>query len=257
VYAASITYTLNDLTIPYNLVTTLESLFEALKSADYHFVLVPATFLEQTHDALQGKQHPSPALISLSDFSLGQSQRSVRTLIMPAYALSIANILNDVSDSKDLSYEPVVGARFIAPDARILVVDDVTTNLKVVRGLIAPYKMQIDCCTSGAEALRLVQEKTYDMVFMDHMMPDMNGIETLKAIRALEGEYFQNLPVIALTANAMKGMRQQYLDYGFQDYLMKPIEMARLDAILAQWVPHEKQVKLMKEPDIEDASTTR
>jgi CheY-like chemotaxis protein/HPt (histidine-containing phosphotransfer) domain-containing protein len=162
---------------------------------------------------------------------------------MPAYALSIANILNEVADSKDLSYEPVTGVRFIATEARILIVDDVTTNLKVVRGLIAPYKMQIDCCTSGAEALHLVQEKAYDMVFMDHMMPDMNGVETLKAIRALEGAYFQDLPVVVLTANAMKGMRQEYLDYGFQDYLMKPIEIARLDTVLAQWVPHEKQVK--------------
>jgi CheY-like chemotaxis protein len=78
---------------------------------------------------------------------------------------------------------------------------------------------------------------------MDHMMPDMNGVETLKAIRALEGAYFQNLSVVVLTANAMKGMRQEYLAYGFQDYLMKPIEIARLDAVLTQWIPREKQNK--------------
>jgi CheY-like chemotaxis protein len=78
---------------------------------------------------------------------------------------------------------------------------------------------------------------------MDHMMPDMDGIDTLNAIRVLEGEYFQRLPIVVLTANAMKGMRQQYLDYGFQDYLMKPIEIARLDTVLTQWVPRNKQVK--------------
>jgi CheY-like chemotaxis protein len=164
-------------------------------------------------------------------------------LVIPAYALSIANILNEVSDGKDPSYEPVEGVRFIAPDARVLIVDDVMINLKVVRGLVAPYKMQIDCCTSGAEALRLVQDKAYDLVFMDHMMPDMNGVETLKAIRALDGASFQTLPIVVLTANAMKGMRQEYLDYGFQDYLMKPIEIARLDTVLAQWIPRAKQVK--------------
>jgi CheY-like chemotaxis protein len=162
---------------------------------------------------------------------------------MPAYALSIANVLNDVSDSKDPSYAPVEGVRFIAPEARVLIVDDVMINLKVARGLVAPYKMQIDCCTSGAEALRLIGEKAYDLVFMDHMMPDMNGVETLKAIRALGGAYVQTLPVVVLTANAMKGMRQEYLDYGFQDYLMKPIEIVRLDTVLAQWIPREKQIK--------------
>jgi signal transduction histidine kinase/CheY-like chemotaxis protein/HPt (histidine-containing phosphotransfer) domain-containing protein len=246
-YAASIAYTLNNLEIPYNLVNTLEALFEALKSADYSFVFVPALFLEQTSDALRGRES-RPTLISLSSLNLGQSQRSVRVLVMPAYALSIANILNDVSDSKDPSYKPVEGVRFIAPEARVLIVDDVTTNLKVARGLIAPYKTRIDCCTSGAEALRLVREKAYDLVFMDHMMPDMNGVETLKAIRALGGAYFEELPVVALTANAMKGMRQEYLDYGFQDYLMKPIEITRLDAVLARWIPREKQNK--NKPDL-------
>jgi CheY-like chemotaxis protein len=241
-YTASMVYTLNNLNVPYHLVNTLEALLEALKSGNYHFVFVPALFLEQTYNALQGRE-PHPTLIILSDFSLGQPQRSIRTLIMPAYALSIANILNEVSDSKDLSYKPVEGVRFTAPDVRVLFVDDVMINLKVVSGLVAPYKMQIDCCTSGAEALRLVQEKAYDLVFMDHMMPDMNGIDTLKAIRSLEGGYFQHLPIVVLTANAMKGMRQEYLDYGFQDYLMKPIEIARLDTVLEQWVPHAKQVK--------------
>jgi CheY-like chemotaxis protein/HPt (histidine-containing phosphotransfer) domain-containing protein len=242
VYAASIVYTLNNLAVPYDQVNTLESLFEEVKAKDYHFIFVPSIFLEQTREAVRGKR-PSPALVGLSDFNLGQSQRNISTLVMPAYALSVANILNEVADSKDLSQEPVTGVRFIATEARVLIVDDVTTNLKVVRGLIAPYKMQVDCCTSGAEALRLVQEKVYDLVFMDHMMPDMNGIETLQAIRALDGAYFEALPVVVLTANAMKGMRQEYLDYGFQDYLMKPIEIARLETVLAQWIPREKQVK--------------
>jgi signal transduction histidine kinase/CheY-like chemotaxis protein/HPt (histidine-containing phosphotransfer) domain-containing protein len=246
-YAASIAYTLKNLSVPYNMVNTLESLFEELKSDAYRFVFVPALFLEQTSAVLQERAlqgwESHPTLISLSSFNLGQDRRSVRALIMPAYALSIANILNDVSDSKDPSYEPVEDVRFIAPDARVLIVDDVVINLKVARGLVAPYKMQIDCCTSGAEALRLVQEKAYDLVLMDHMMPDMNGVETLKAIRVLEDAYVQTLPIVVLTANAMKGMRQEYLDYGFQDYLMKPIDIARLDAVLAQWIPHEKQLK--------------
>jgi signal transduction histidine kinase/CheY-like chemotaxis protein/HPt (histidine-containing phosphotransfer) domain-containing protein len=241
-YAESIAYTLSNLTVPFNMVNTVEELFEELKRADYHFVFVPAIFLERTNQALHGRE-ARPTLISLSSSNLGQEQRSVRALVMPAYALSIANILNGEFDAKDPSYEHVEGVRFIAEEARILIVDDVMINLKVARGLLAPYKMEIDCCTSGAAAFHLVQEKAYDLVLMDHMMPDMNGIETLQAIRALEDAYFQNLPIIVLTANAMKGMRQEYLDHGFQDYLMKPIEIARLDAVLAQWIPRKKQVK--------------
>jgi CheY-like chemotaxis protein/HPt (histidine-containing phosphotransfer) domain-containing protein len=166
---------------------------------------------------------------------------------MPAYVLPIANILNgDASqnhNNAEVRQNTSYNARFIAPDAHVLAVDDVTTNLKVLRGLIAPYKMQIDCCTSGNEALKLVQEKVYDLVFLDHMMPGMDGIETLKAIRALGSDYYQKLRIVALTANAMQGMREQYLGYGFQDYLIKPIEIARLDAVLAHWLPPAKRIK--------------
>jgi CheY-like chemotaxis protein len=243
VYAASIMYSMKSLDVPCDLVGSYEDMLVALARDTYRFVFVPFIFLEQTREFLRNLEY-SPVLISLSDLSPGQVQRNVHTLVMPAYALSIANILNGMSSGKDLSYEPVEqGVRFTAPDMHILIVDDVTINLKVVRGLIAPYKMQIDCCTSGNEALRLVQEKTYDIVFLDHMMPGMDGIETLKAIRALDGEYFQKLTVIALTANAVKGMREMFLENGFQDYLGKPIEIARLDAVLTQWIPQNKRVK--------------
>jgi CheY-like chemotaxis protein len=223
-------------------------------------VFVPSIFLEQVQKIVCGDDEtPSDhvsipetgantIIVNLADTRLGQAQRTVHTLYMPAYVLPIANILNgDASQNhnnaaagqNNTSYN----ARFIAPDAHILAVDDVTTNLKVLRGLIAPYKMQIDCCTSGNEALKLVQEKVYDMVFLDHMMPGMDGIATLKAIRALNSDYYQKLPIVALTANAMQGMREQYLSYGFQDYLIKPIEIARLDAVLAHWLPPAKLIK--------------
>jgi signal transduction histidine kinase/CheY-like chemotaxis protein/HPt (histidine-containing phosphotransfer) domain-containing protein len=243
VYAASIMYSMNSLGVFCEPVSSYEAMLEALTRDIYQFVFVPFIFLEQTREFLRGLEY-SPTLISLSDLSPGQVQRNIHTLVMPAYALSIANILNGMPSGKDLSYEPIEqGVRFIAPDVRILIVDDVTINLKVVRGLIAPYKMQIDCCTSGNEALRLAQEKAYDIVFLDHMMPGMDGIETLKAIRALDGEYFQKLTVIALTANAVQGMREMFLENGFQDYLGKPIEIARLDAALTRWIPSNKRLK--------------
>jgi CheY-like chemotaxis protein len=132
--------------------------------------------------------------------------------------------------------------RFIAPDARILVVDDINTNLVVTSGLLAIYKSHVDTCTSGADAISMVQNKHYDMVFMDHMMPEMDGIEATRNIRALEGEYYKNLPIIALTANAIIGMKEMFLSNGFNDYLSKPIEISKLDDTLATWLPGDKQM---------------
>ncbi|MCL2123777.1 MAG: ATP-binding protein [Desulfovibrionaceae bacterium] len=131
-------------------------------------------------------------------------------------------------------------AAFIAPDFRILVVDDNAANLKVAVGLLAPYEMKADACRSGAEALALAQKNEYDLVFMDHMMPGMDGVETLAAIRALGGRC-ETLPVVAFTANAMTGMREFFLKKGFDDYLSKPIELPKLHELIEKQVPAEKR----------------
>jgi CheY-like chemotaxis protein/HPt (histidine-containing phosphotransfer) domain-containing protein len=130
---------------------------------------------------------------------------------------------------------------FIAPDFSVLVVDDVVTNLSVTKGLLGPYRVKVDTCTSGAEALSLVQERVYDLVFMDHMMPDMDGIETVAAIRALGGR-FEKLPIAALTANVVVGMKEIFQQNGFDDFLPKPVEMAKLHDLIERWIPIEKRV---------------
>jgi CheY-like chemotaxis protein len=131
--------------------------------------------------------------------------------------------------------------RFTAPGARILIVDDIATNLQVASGLLAPYEMTADVCNNGAEAVRMVRENAYDLVFMDHMMPDMDGVEAAAEIRALDGNYFKTVPIIALTANAISGMREMFLENGFNDYLSKPIEISKLNEIIERWIPPEKR----------------
>ncbi|MDR1368019.1 MAG: response regulator [Candidatus Accumulibacter sp.] len=130
-------------------------------------------------------------------------------------------------------------AAFIAPGARVLVVDDFPSNLKVAEGLLALYRIKADTCLGGEEAIRRVGKRDYDLVFMDHMMPGMDGIETTAAIRAL-GSRFTSLPIIALTANAVSGMKEMFLENGFSDFLPKPIEMTKLDRMLKKWVATEK-----------------
>jgi CheY-like chemotaxis protein len=162
---------------------------------------------------------------------------------MPAYAVSIANILNGVSDANTFASAGGVNIRFVAPEAVVLIVDDITTNLKVAEGLMLPYEMQIDLCKSGVEAIKAVQNKRYDLVLMDHMMPKMNGLEATERIRAL-GEsdpFFAALPIIALTANAVVGTKEMYLRSGFDDYLSKPIDMSKLAVVLEKWIPRAKR----------------
>jgi signal transduction histidine kinase/DNA-binding NarL/FixJ family response regulator len=137
------------------------------------------------------------------------------------------------------------------PYARVLVVDDVQTNLDVAKGIMKPYGMKVDCVTSGFEAVDLVRagEPKYDAIFMDHMMPEMDGMETTRVIREeIDSDYARTIPIIALTANAIIGNEELFLQHGFQAFLTKPIDMMRMDSILRQWVRH-KELELEHEPE--------
>ncbi|MDR0324454.1 MAG: response regulator [Treponema sp.] len=134
--------------------------------------------------------------------------------------------------------------RISLPYARVLVVDDVTTNLDVAKGMMRPYGMQIDCLRSGKEAVDAVREEKikYNAIFMDHMMPEMDGIEAAEIIRKEIGtEYAKTVPIIALTANAIMGNEEMFLSRGFNAFLPKPIELPRLDAIIREFVRDKKQ----------------
>ncbi|MCL2182391.1 MAG: ATP-binding protein [Chitinispirillia bacterium] len=137
--------------------------------------------------------------------------------------------------------EAAAASIFTAPDAKVLIVDDVPTNLKVAQGLLMIYEMQVHTCLSGAEAIEAVKNTEYDAIFMDHMMPEMDGIEAAMRIRNLGGKRYTKLPVIALTANAVSGMKEMFLQNGFNDYLSKPIDTLKLNSVLEKWIPKEKQ----------------
>ena len=143
-------------------------------------------------------------------------------------------------NKKILTRYDACDALFTAPDFRVLIVDDVSSNLKVAKGLLGPYEMMMDTCQSGIEALSLVQKNDYDLVLMDHMMPDMDGIETTEAIRALGGR-FEKIPIVALTANAVFGMKEMFLKKNFDDFLSKPVEISKLHELLERWVPEERR----------------
>ena len=126
---------------------------------------------------------------------------------------------------------------FTAPLAKIMVVDDNEMNQKVAIGLLSPLKMQIDTAENGKQALDMICSKKYDLVFMDHMMPVMDGIEAVTKLRAMEDEYYKNLPVIALTANAVVEARAKFLEAGMNDFTAKPINLKDICAKIRQWLP--------------------
>lgn len=125
------------------------------------------------------------------------------------------------------------------PNARVLLVDDTPINLKVTSHLLKKYEMTVDLANSGAEAIEMVQKADYDIVFMDHMMPGMDGVEATHHIRELGGK-FEQLVVIALTANALSEAKEMFLQEGLQDFLAKPIDAKLLDEILNKWIPVEE-----------------
>lgn len=129
------------------------------------------------------------------------------------------------------------------PYARVLVVDDVPTNLAVASGILKRYSIQTDCVGSGREAIQAVRDEKvrYNAIFMDHLMPEMDGIEATRRIRDIDSEYARNVPIIAFTANAIVGNEAMFLSNGFQGFITKPIELVHLDAVIREWVRDESK----------------
>jgi CheY-like chemotaxis protein len=185
--------------------------------------------------------------VLLADYGSEVGIHDIRFLVLPAHTLSIANVINHKTEPRSSAERGKAAIKFTAPSARVLIVDDIATNLKVAQGLLLPYNMLIDTCTTGAASIEFIKKNKYDLVFMDHMMPGMDGIEAAAIIRAWEKEHApefpKETPIIALTANAISGMKEMFLHRGFNDYLAKPIEMLKLHEILRKWIPPEKQIR--------------
>ncbi|MDE6664552.1 MAG: response regulator, partial [Lachnospiraceae bacterium] len=169
------------------------------------------------------------------------TNQDVIRLYKPFYILPVVSILNGSREAAG-GKQMVRPGKFTAPDAHVLVVDDNRMNIRVVEGLLKEYQIKVTYATSGHEALDVIENMSYDFVFMDHMMPEMDGIETLHRIRDKVGRYYQTVPIIALTANAAPGNREMFLEEGFDDFVEKPLEISVLERVLRRNLPEEKIV---------------
>ncbi len=128
---------------------------------------------------------------------------------------------------------------FIAPKGRVLVVDDNMVNLTVMKGLLKKTQIKVDLALSGAEALRLTKLNKYHLIFMDHLMPELDGIETFARMKEMEENLNIDTPCIVLTANAISGAKEQYMEAGFAEYMTKPIDITLLDTNLIKYLPKD------------------
>jgi CheY-like chemotaxis protein/HPt (histidine-containing phosphotransfer) domain-containing protein len=255
VYSKSIISSLENMRVKYCLVQNQTEFQEALERDNYSFIFFPSFLYYGTQtivNKLSEKQNiVLPKLVAMSDYGDSLNEPDILMINMPVYSISLANVLNETAKP---SYSDNDGQnihiRFVAPKAKILIVDDINTNLKVAKGLMSPYNMHIEVCESGIEAISMVELDHYDVIFMDHMMPVMDGIEATKIIR--EFSFCKDLPIIALTANAVVGVREMFLSNGFDDFLPKPIEMRKLNEILERWIPDDKKEKFSSSSNVDN-----
>ena len=165
------------------------------------------------------------------------SAAGITAVNKPLFSLNFCRMLNH--ESLYVGAETEDYMNFTAPEASILIVDDNEINLEVAAGLLEPLNMQIDTADSGRRALQMIEKKKYHLIFMDHMMPVMDGVETTEKIRQTDDEYHRTVPIIALTANALMDAREKFAKAGMNDFVAKPIEMKEICKCLKKWLPEE------------------
>jgi PAS domain S-box-containing protein len=248
-YAESIINTLRNLEVPAVLRNKTEEFFKELSSGNYPYAFVDSELAERADTMIKEKSLNTTLVVFVNTDRVA-SFRNLPAISRPVYGIPVANVLNHQTVTEPHKRQT---GHYTAPDARILVVDDIDTNLVVTAGLLAAYQSHIDTCTNGSDAIRMVQRNRYDIVFMDHMMPEMDGVEATRIIRAWEqekGEVRQPIPIIALTANALIGMKEMFFSNGFSDYLSKPIEIPKLDEMMLTWISGEKLKQRMESDEV-------
>jgi CheY-like chemotaxis protein len=243
IYSKAIVYTVDNLGVSCTLVSSDSELLETMAGREYAFIFISFSLYQKNKDAIS-KTGSKTVVVLLAEFGeTVPDNKNMNILSMPVHPLAVADILNGETDNFSYSEKNELTVGFTAPEANVLVVDDIITNLKVAKGLLTPYNMRVDLCKSGMTAIEALKNNRYDLVFMDHRMPEMDGIETTQRIRNMgdADEYFVNVPIVALTANAVFGTKEMFLENGLEKYIKKPIDTVKLSSTLEKWIPKEKQ----------------
>ena len=218
---------------------TMDELKEAAKQTKFTHFFAPREHYIEHSDFFLSQVKNSEIIVVQDRLNAIDVPSSVKCMFKPFYILSVGAIFNNENIITNLGERRNSVIRFSAPKARILIVDDNPINLKVAAGLMRPYHMQVITADSAKAAISLLRSKDFHLVFMDHMMPETDGVEATQIIRSMNGDYYKKLPIIALTANAVNGARETFLKAGMNDFIAKPIELSALDRVLKTWLPKE------------------
>ena len=249
VYAHSTSWSLENMKISYTMAVSIDDFAEALQQEEWTHIFAGYNHYKNIKPMIENiTQTNKPILFLMVEWGMTPLPiPNANFISLPIHTQSIANAINGKADSKNYFSQTDSSIFFTSHQSQVLVVDDINTNLKMMEGLLSHYEMQIDICNNGLQAIEALKTKHYDIVFMDHMMPELDGIETTAIIRNMEDNRFKTIPIIALTANTMSGMKEMFLKNGFSDFLSKPIDISELEEVLMRWIPKEK-IELATEP---------
>ena len=202
-----------------------------------HVFIVQSEYMENPAYYEELAETIRVVVIAEREFNLSRESR-LAIMHKPFSALSVANLLNGETGERGFAEDQAAGRKpFTCVGIRALAVDDEEMNLVVAKGVLGSYGIEVDTCLSGREAVAMCSGTSYDIVFLDHMMPGFDGVETLKKIRELKNGVYQDLPVIALTANTVSGAREMFRSEGFTEFVPKPIERTVLERVLRKVLP--------------------
>ena len=216
---------------------SIDEFVEACQKRRHSYYMISSEAYESAKEDIKNSKVEWDRIVVISSFNNSFSGEPFKyVLTKPISCLNLSDLLNNNS-SFSIRKHYAEGA-FKIPKATILVIDDNLINLDVAENILKNYDANVITAISGKDGLMCLKEEEVDLVLLDYMMPEMDGIETMKAIRAMN-ERMEKLPIITLTANVVSGAREMFIDAGFDEYLTKPIEVSKLEKVLHRFLPEE------------------
>lgn len=230
--------TLRDMDVDFYHVSGDEDFLRECVDKSYTHIMIAAERYDGMMERLSELLDPQSIILVGSGFMSYDDALVKTTIARPVNCLNLYALFTGKQNStvRYIGYK----GEFICPDAHIMVVDDNIVNLEVATSILSRYQAKVSVASSGNECLKMLQREQADLILLDYMMPEMDGIDTLKKIRAMEDPKFEKIPVAALTANAVSGAREMFLEAGFNEYISKPIERARFENVLRTCLPQDK-----------------
>ena len=216
----------------------------AADAAEYTHVFFDSSYI----DDISKISCPGTRLIAVADSQAESiiTPANIEFVHLPLTSVLLVRLLGGISDIRDNGDSADDEISLKLSDTHMLVVDDIDINLIIARETLSHYGGKVDIANSGTKAIYMIKENDYDIVFMDHMMPEMDGVDVTKTIRKFPEEKYGSLPIIALTANVVGDVRDMFLENGMSDFLSKPLEHNEIIRVLQKWLPQEKLTLLKK-----------